>query len=218
MPRGVAKSQLPSKTCLVCQLPFTWRKKWEQCWDEVTTCSKSCNGKRKAWHRTHTAQLRDEQKLALRAASTGTDAAASDGGRAHTADEVDTGGIAAAVGNLNLSNGGTVVPVPPGDCKTQRKAARQAAKAERRRLREGTADVSVGRKPCDLCSTAVDVLIRCRTDASQVWSLVCDQCWPRVSGGVTDGDLAHPHYRYGGLWRNRHVRQGPRATAAPGVE
>ena len=32
---------------MVCERPFTWRKKWERCWDEVTTCSKSCNQKRK---------------------------------------------------------------------------------------------------------------------------------------------------------------------------
>ena len=38
---------LPVKTCVVCDRPFTWRKKWERCWDEVTTCSKSCNAARK---------------------------------------------------------------------------------------------------------------------------------------------------------------------------
>ena len=38
---------LPVKTCVVCNRPFTWRKKWERCWDEVTTCSKSCNAARK---------------------------------------------------------------------------------------------------------------------------------------------------------------------------
>jgi hypothetical protein len=48
MPRGVKKENLPSKVCLVCNRPFTWRKKWETCWDEVTTCSKSCNGKRRS--------------------------------------------------------------------------------------------------------------------------------------------------------------------------
>lgn len=48
MPRGVKKEHLPSKICVVCERPFTWRKKWERCWDEVTTCSKSCNAKRRA--------------------------------------------------------------------------------------------------------------------------------------------------------------------------
>ena len=47
MPRGVKKENLPSKMCVVCGRPFTWRKKWERVWDEVTTCSKSCNRKRK---------------------------------------------------------------------------------------------------------------------------------------------------------------------------
>jgi hypothetical protein len=47
MPRGVKKENLPSKVCVTCNRPFTWRKKWERCWDEVTTCSKSCNRKRR---------------------------------------------------------------------------------------------------------------------------------------------------------------------------
>ena len=48
MPRGVKKENLPSKICVSCGRPFTWRKKWERVWDEVTTCSKSCNRKRKS--------------------------------------------------------------------------------------------------------------------------------------------------------------------------
>jgi len=47
MPRGVKKENLPTKVCVVCNRPFNWRKKWERCWDEVTTCSKSCNRKRR---------------------------------------------------------------------------------------------------------------------------------------------------------------------------
>ena len=47
MPRGVKKEHLPEKICVVCNRSFTWRKKWERCWDEVTTCSKSCNSKRR---------------------------------------------------------------------------------------------------------------------------------------------------------------------------
>jgi hypothetical protein len=26
----IGKADLPSKTCVVCGLPFTWRKKWEK--------------------------------------------------------------------------------------------------------------------------------------------------------------------------------------------
>lgn len=35
-------SELPEKICPVCNRPFTWRKKWERVWDEVTYCSQKC--------------------------------------------------------------------------------------------------------------------------------------------------------------------------------
>ena len=41
------KQHLPEKPCLQCQRPFTWRKKWERCWDEVKYCSKRCQGESK---------------------------------------------------------------------------------------------------------------------------------------------------------------------------
>jgi hypothetical protein len=46
-PRGFKKENLPTKICVTCGRPFNWRKKWERVWDEVTTCSKSCNRKRR---------------------------------------------------------------------------------------------------------------------------------------------------------------------------
>ena len=36
------KSDLPEKTCVFCHRPFTWRKKWERCWEEVKYCSDKC--------------------------------------------------------------------------------------------------------------------------------------------------------------------------------
>ena len=42
MPNGVAKRDLPSKLCLVCQRPFSWRKKWARDWDAVIYCSDKC--------------------------------------------------------------------------------------------------------------------------------------------------------------------------------
>lgn len=36
------KSDLPTKTCASCGLPFTWRKKWERDWDNVKYCSDRC--------------------------------------------------------------------------------------------------------------------------------------------------------------------------------
>jgi len=42
------KANLPEKVCVVCGRPFTWRKKWERDWENITCCSKSCNTKRRA--------------------------------------------------------------------------------------------------------------------------------------------------------------------------
>lgn len=36
------KQALPSKPCLACQRPMTWRKRWARCWDEVRYCSDAC--------------------------------------------------------------------------------------------------------------------------------------------------------------------------------
>jgi len=46
--RTIAKANLPSKTCIICMRPFTWRKKWERTWDERTTCSTRCLGAARA--------------------------------------------------------------------------------------------------------------------------------------------------------------------------
>ncbi|CAJ0700624.1 MULTISPECIES: DUF2256 domain-containing protein [Ralstonia] len=36
------KLNLPSKHCVHCGLPFTWRKKWARDWDAVKYCSERC--------------------------------------------------------------------------------------------------------------------------------------------------------------------------------
>jgi hypothetical protein len=36
------KQNLPSKLCVCCGLPFTWRKKWERDWESVKFCSDRC--------------------------------------------------------------------------------------------------------------------------------------------------------------------------------
>tara|TARA_Y100000992_G_C21253971_1_gene487478 strand:+ start:594 stop:752 length:159 start_codon:yes stop_codon:yes gene_type:complete len=40
------KRNLPEKNCLVCGLPFKWRKKWAKCWNEVKYCSEKCRRKK----------------------------------------------------------------------------------------------------------------------------------------------------------------------------
>lgn len=164
MPRGVKKENLPSKICVVCNRPFTWRKKWERCWDEVTTCSKSCNCKRRGLQQ----EKRSEQEET----------------------QIQNDGE-----NHSFSQAGV--------SRQERKAATKAAKALTRAKREGRAPPGAGQKKCDLCARGVDLLVRCQIDETLKWKLVCGPCWPSVSGGVVDGDAAHPHYRYGGLWKNR---------------
>lgn len=44
--KGVKKQNLPSKICMVCNRPFTWRKKWEKNWAEVKYCSDACRNKK----------------------------------------------------------------------------------------------------------------------------------------------------------------------------
>ncbi|EAZ99539.1 DUF2256 domain-containing protein [Marinobacter sp. ELB17] len=41
-----AKKPLPQKTCPTCGRPFNWRKKWQNCWDEVVHCSERCRRNR----------------------------------------------------------------------------------------------------------------------------------------------------------------------------
>ena len=40
--RGVKRQHLPHKICLVCERPFTWRKKWAKNWENVKYCSEKC--------------------------------------------------------------------------------------------------------------------------------------------------------------------------------
>ncbi len=48
MPRGIAKANLPQKSCATCGKPFTWRKKWEKVWEQVRYCSDRCRGGERA--------------------------------------------------------------------------------------------------------------------------------------------------------------------------
>lgn len=77
---------------------------------------------------------------------------------------------------------------------------KKAAKAAKREKRESN---KLSLKPCVICNRDQDLLIRCQVDSSLEWKMVCGKCWREVSGGVVDGDAAHPHYRYGGLWKAR---------------
>ena len=36
------KQSLPSKTCIACGRPMTWRKRWARSWERVKYCSGRC--------------------------------------------------------------------------------------------------------------------------------------------------------------------------------
>lgn len=187
--KGVKKENLPSKVCVTCGRPFTWRKKWEDCWDEVTTCSKSCNRKRR------------EKKQETNKAN-----------RNENYDSIEVG----SVSSMGDQVGGLVVDfheTAAMKAKADRKAAKKEAKALNRAKREGCGPSTTGQKPCDRCSKMSDLLIRCQykdTKANE-WHLICGKCWKYASGGVVDGDADHPDYTYGGLWKNRRKQQNPEA-------
>mmetsp|Transcript_35682 Transcript_35682/g.101001 ORF Transcript_35682/g.101001 Transcript_35682/m.101001 type:complete len:120 (-) Transcript_35682:55-414(-) len=97
----------------------------------------------------------------------------------------------------------------------RRKAEKKLAKAARRAQRERHGDGGAGQKQCHGCGRVVDLLIRCTADESQQWKMMCGKCWQTASGGVPDGDAAHPHYRYGGLWKNRRSNKETLPTTPP---
>ncbi|MCP4191346.1 MAG: DUF2256 domain-containing protein [Planctomycetaceae bacterium] len=33
---------VPTKICIVCHRPFSWRRKWARCWQQVRFCSDRC--------------------------------------------------------------------------------------------------------------------------------------------------------------------------------
>ncbi|MEK9595922.1 MAG: DUF2256 domain-containing protein [Rhodospirillaceae bacterium] len=46
MARARAKADLPHKDCVTCGRPFSWRRKWANCWDDVKYCSQRCRNHR----------------------------------------------------------------------------------------------------------------------------------------------------------------------------
>lgn len=229
MTNGVKKENLPTKICVTCNRPFTWRKKWERCWEEVTTCSKSCNRQRRSQNANVLSRAKSEaseQKSFIvteKENSLSKELVESTNGinEAYTSDEVlkllqldleFTSSVDSDIeDDAEKDSARSDKPQLPKNSeefgeKALRKQRRKEVKAERRRKREGNADPNVGRKPCTVCSKQSDLLVRCMIDESRDWNMVCGRCWKDVSGGVVDGDIAHPFYRYGGLWKNRTVK------------
>mmetsp|Transcript_8833 Transcript_8833/g.18519 ORF Transcript_8833/g.18519 Transcript_8833/m.18519 type:complete len:301 (-) Transcript_8833:132-1034(-) len=231
MPRGVKKENLPTKICVVCERPFNWRKKWERCWDKVTTCSKSCNRKRRETNRGLSIATalaianyssdanaenenfpahHEESKILMTSVDVNTDEDNKSFWEVAD-DEIEIASLFQERLGLDDDEQSTASQSSTEsgeamDAKARRKAEKKRKKAERRAQREGRGDPSAGQKHCTICTKSVNLLIRCTYDKSGEWGMVCGKCWKDVSGGVVDGDANHPYYRYGGVWKNRRAQ------------
>jgi len=56
------KSELPSKICAYCRLPFSWRKKWQRDWEQVKYCSERCRRAGSAAAATDASSARSETR------------------------------------------------------------------------------------------------------------------------------------------------------------
>jgi len=221
MPRGIKKENLPSKICVVCKRPFTWRKKWERVWDEVTTCSKSCNRERK---KNDTRCMTGSEIPGSK--HSGTIDTASPSEKCEKSVEIRTENVMVSLEGLEdvtfddeaafdlekeMNDSYLRIETSLGDhneiLKAERRARKKAAKAQRRANLEGRGDPSAGQKPCDMCSKSVNLLVRCTYTEKRDWKMICGACWKVASGGIVDGDADHPYYRYGGLWKNRRAQK-----------
>ena len=196
---------LSSKICVVCARPFNWRKKWERNWDEITTCSKKCNNERRRRDRRIGRKNSHAPDVVQTAASAQPVLQPTPCTRAQVSHSSVTTVSIDKNPKVNVPDSSSNQSQPDllgrENAKTGRKAARKRAN---RAIRKGQAS-QTGQKACHLCGRLVDLLIRCQHDSSRRWSMVCGRCWnlSSVAGGVVDGDGTNPHYRYGGLWKNR---------------
>ena len=216
-----------AKDCITCGRVITWRKKWERCWNEVTTCSKRCKTTRRR-------ELRRAKRNITTSITSPLETAALDETitRSATMPPLALKSIAATtttsptIPSLTQTSTTTASPlsvsqstielINPSDdaiittnqtvqqLRKERKKRKKLLQKNKRAKREGRQDPSIGRKDCQTCAKASDVLVRCRIDATKNWFLICGKCWNKYSGGVPDGDLKHPHYCYGGVWKNLH--------------
>lgn len=173
---------MPSKICIMCGNMFDWRKKWEDCWDEITTCSKSCNGDRRILKRL-AAELEDPAKV-----------------NEWTMEERRKAIQNAKVENRQrkerrqseseVHNGPGGGPGSAEDAGAESGGKGQARPAS-----------------CDQCGSKEDFYVYCQIDATRAWVHLCDRCWPLASGGdMFEGDASHPHYVFGSICAVPHER------------
>lgn len=58
------QKKIQKKLCLVCARPFSWRKKWADCWLEVKYCSKACQSLRRTQPPTSAGEVSEVIRMA----------------------------------------------------------------------------------------------------------------------------------------------------------
>ena len=189
MTHGVKKENLPSKMCVTCNRPFTWRKKWERCWDEVTTCSKGCNAKRRASAKKDGHSIPDESdeekendeddadkglpvaeksahKIDSGAKSTESSSKVRLMEPAEMLNEVDD----TDADEINEVDGDSPIP--------EKKLSRKKLQKLKMKEMEGETSKKDGplekTKSCAVCKNDMTLLFRCQWDASKQWRFVCE--------------------------------------------
>lgn len=183
MPRGVKKENLPFKVCVICNRPFNWRKKWESCWDEVTTCSNSCNRQRRA--------------LKQQANNHDSDDDSSDDNnidKLHVSlsdlSIAENQEISRENKQKDIDNSSTDKPTADTHTiedtlsKSQMKKQRKKEKDVVNRANASNDDS----KLCNTCNKTVDFLVRCRNSESREWKMVCNKCLAIDSKDSEDSD------------------------------
>ncbi|CAD7952331.1 unnamed protein product [Amoebophrya sp. A120] len=207
--RGAFKLE---KMCIHCNRPFSWRKKWERCWDEVQTCSNACKRERKRKHfgtnlnadnDPLTPQLLPEEQ---------------DGGQIGEGEEIGNSATTntSALPQASASSGASASTA------TSEMLKKSSANYSTKNAGAGAGTPTTAHerrtKECDVCKTPVQLAYRCKWDKSKQWRFVCRPCWPVVSqqeyleqnskatknhgqNKQLPGLLGNPFYVYGGTWK-----------------
>ncbi|CAD7965322.1 unnamed protein product [Amoebophrya sp. A25] len=184
MDRGTLKL---TKICVHCRRPFSWRKKWERCWDEVLTCSNACKRERK-----------QQQQQQSRGGNTfGVVADASAPQEKEENGDIPVDCAVEAEGNVSGScekqAPATEAPEEsseaprdlsvPAKLPDHEQAVQTQSGPKHATVPASTkhSAVSTRAKECAVCGEAVLLAYRCRWDKSKIWRFVCRPCWPNIS-------------------------------------
>jgi hypothetical protein len=186
MPRGVKKENLPFKVCVICNRPFNWRKKWENCWDEVSTCSNSCNRQRRALkqqgnnHDFDDNSCDDDNIESLHEGLNNLSITENQG--------INTENKQKDIDNSSTDKPSTDTHTMIEDNITLSKSQMKKQRKKEKDVVNRTDDSNEDSKLCNTCNKTVDFLVRCRNNASREWKMVCNKCLDIHSKDSEDSD------------------------------